>query len=392
MNLLDWCLLLLVVLYALSGYWQGFIAGAFATVGLVAGGIIGIWLVPHVLGQANPSVWVSVAALFVVLLTASFGQAVFQYAGTHVRNRIKWQPMRALDAIGGAALSVIAVLVVAWMLGVAVSGSQIPGLSTLVQNSRVLRTVNSVMPRAAQQTLRGFDNVVGSGFFPRYLEPFARERIVNVAPAPRRVLRDPAIEQDRAAVFKLRGNNQCGQGVEGSGFLYSPGRMMTNAHVVAGVTDPQVIVHGHDVPAQVVYYNPKIDVAVLKVPTSLGSTTIHFDQHGHSREAGAVLGYPQDGPYDAHPARIRSEQRLRSPDIYGQGTVTRNVFALRAVIRPGNSGGPLVSTHGKVLGVVFAASVSNQHTGYALTASQVSGPAAVGLTATNTVSTGGCAS
>lgn len=389
MNLLDWCLVALVLLYALSGYWQGFIAGAFATVGLVVGGIVGIWLAPHLLGAASPSLWVSLGALFVVLLGASLGQATLQYAGARVRNRIRWQPVRALDAIGGAALSVVAVLVVAWMLGVAVSGSRIPGLTPLVRNSQVLTSVNRVMPRAAQSTLRGFDNLVGSSVFPRYLEPFAPEQIIGVAPAPGRVVRDPDIQRAAPAVFKVRGNNKCGQGVEGTGFLYSPGRLMTNAHVVAGVSNPQVRVGTRDVPGEVIYYNPEVDVAVLKV--AINAPYLPFDQSGKAKEEAAVLGYPQDGPFRAEPARIRSQQRLRSPDIYGHGTVTRNVFSVRGLIRPGNSGGPLVSTAGKVLGVVFAASVTNSDTGYALTAEQVSDAAQRGLDTDTRVSTGGCA-
>lgn len=390
MNLLDWCLVVLAALYALSGYWQGFIAGAFATIGLVLGGLVGIWLVPHLLGQAKPSVWVSLGALFSVLIAASIGQAAFQYAGTRLRNTIRWQPVRALDAVGGAALSVVAVLVVTWMLGVAISGSRIPGISPLVRTSKVLIAVNNVMPAQAQDTLRAFDNVVGSSFFPRYLEPFAPERIVNVGPAPARVVRDPDIQRAAPAVFKIRGNNKCGNGVEGSGFLFSPGRLMTNAHVVAGVRNPTVRVGGRAIDATVVYYNPRLDVAVLKVP-SLKNPYLRFDRTGRSRETAAVLGYPEDGPFTSVPARIRSQERLRSPDIYGGGTVTREVFSLRSRIRPGNSGGPLVGTDGRVLGVIFAASVSNQDTGYALTAQQVSGPAADGLSADRRVGTGNCA-
>ena len=120
MNLLDWCLVLITLAYALSGYWQGFITGAFATVGLVLGGLFGIWLAPHLLGDVDPSLWVSLTALFVVLVCASFGQAILQYAGSRARDTITWQPVRSLDAVGGAVLSVVAVLVVTWMLGVAI--------------------------------------------------------------------------------------------------------------------------------------------------------------------------------------------------------------------------------------------------------------------------------
>jgi S1-C subfamily serine protease len=254
----------------------------------------------------------------------------------------------------------------------------------------VLAEVNEVMPSQAQALLRAFNNVVGSSFFPNYLEPFAPERIVNVAPAPRRVLQDPDIVRARASVFKLRGNNKCGQGVEGSGFLYNPHRLMTNAHVVAGVGDPKVLVGDSLKSAKVVYYNPKLDVAVLDVP-DLDGPYLAFDRNGRSKEVAGALGFPEDGPFDAEPIRIRAQQRLRSPDIYGRSTVTRDVFSLRGLIRPGNSGGPLVATSGKVLGVVFAASVTDTQTGYALTSQQVSDAAARGIGARTGVGTGDCA-
>jgi S1-C subfamily serine protease len=390
MNFLDWCLVVLTLAYALSGYWQGFITGACATAGLLLGGLAGIWLAPLLLGDAAPSMWVSLGALFVVLVMASVGQAMLQYVGTRLRERLTWQPIRAVDAVGGAALSVAAVLVVAWGLGVAISGSRIPGISPQVRDSQILVTVNKVMPVQAQQALRSFNNVVGSSFFPRYLEPFARERIVSVPRAERRVLRDPEIRAAANSVFKVRSNNRCGSGVEGTGFLYAPEKLMTNAHVVAGVTEPMVQVGEKSIRGTVVYYNPDVDIAVIDVP-ALDGPTIRFDLEGKENQQGAALGFPQDGPFNAQPVRIRGDQRLRSPDIYGNGTVTRHVFSLRGLIRPGNSGGPVVSTQGRVLGVVFAASVSDRDTGYALTADQVRRAAAVGLTSEQKVSSGNCA-
>ncbi|RYE77823.1 MAG: MarP family serine protease [Myxococcales bacterium] len=390
MNVLDWVLVVLVVLYALSGYWQGFIAGAFSTVGLILGGFLGIKLAPVLLGNASPSTWVSLGALFVVLIAASVGQAVFQYAGTKVRDRVQWRPVRALDAVGGAALSVVAVLVVSWMLGVAVSGSRIPTVGPMVRESTVLAKVNEVMPQRAQGALRAFDDLVGSSFFPRYLEPFAPERIVEVGPGPRRILTDPDVQNAQRSVFKVRSNNKCGDGVEGTGFLYAPGRLMTNAHVIAGVNDPKVKVGSDTLDARTVYYNARLDVAVLAVP-GLDGPTLKFDPDGEARQAAAILGFPQDGPFDAQPARIRSEQRLRSPDIYGAGTVTREVYALRGLVRPGNSGGPLVGDDGDVLGVIFAASLTSNDTGYALTADQVADAAQTGMESNGEVSTGNCA-
>lgn len=389
MNFLDWCLVLITLAYALSGYWQGFITGAFATVGLVLGGLVGIWLAPQLLGDVDPSLWVSLTALFVVLVCASFGQAFLQYGGSRVRDRITWQPVRALDAVGGAVLSVVAVLVVTWMLGVAISGSRIPGIGPMVRDSRVLSGVNDVMPAEAQGVLRSFDRVVGSSFFPRYLEPFAPEQIIEVSPAPGTVTKDPQVQKAELSVFKIRGNNRCGDGIEGTGFLYSPNRMMTNAHVVAGVTEPKVQVGTRSVDATVVYYDPDVDVAVLEV--DIDGPRIIFDKSGDPGQPGVVLGYPNDGPFDAQPARIRDQQRLRSPDIYGRGSVVRDVFSLRSKVRPGNSGGPLVSMDGKVLGVIFAASISDKQTGYALTADQVAEAAAKGLQRDERVSSGNCA-
>ena len=391
MNGLDWLLVLLVLAYAVSGYWQGFIAGAFATAGLLLGGLLGLWLAPLLLGEVNKGVWVSVAALFVVLVCATTGQAVLQFAGTRIRSQIRWQPVRALDAFGGAVLSMAAVLVVAWALGVAVSGTKLPWASTQVRGSVVLDRVNQVMPPDATRALSDFNDLVATSFFPRYLEPFARERIATVNPPPGTVNRDPDVRRAGRSVYKVRGTSSCGRGIEGSGFLYGPGRVMTNAHVVAGVDAPRVLVGDNEVPAQVVYYNPDVDIAVLAVD-GLRAAQLRFAPSAQRGQPAAVLGYPQDGPYDVRGARIRGQQRLRSADIYGEGTVVRGVYSLRALIRPGNSGGPLVSTDGRVLGVVFAASITDDDTGYALTAAQVAQPAASGLTGSSPVDTGECTS
>ncbi|MCP3424128.1 MarP family serine protease [Nocardioides pinisoli] len=389
MNALDWCLLALVGVYALSGYWQGFITGASATAGLLLGGLAGIWAAPLALGDAAPSLWVSLGALFIVIISASLGQALFQFVGARLRDRITWQPIRAVDAIGGSALSAVAVLLVAWALGVAVSGTRIGAFTPLVRDSSILAKVDETLPADSGEVLQAFNNVVGTTFFPRYLEPFAPERIVAVRPGDPRMLTDPDVIAAEASVVKVRGTNGCGSGVEGTGFFYAPGRLMTNAHVVAGVTRPEVEVGGSSVTASVVLYDPDLDIAVLSLPDT-GAFPLAFDTGVEPRDPVAVLGYPEDGPYDVESGRVRSEQRLRSPDIYGEGTVIRQVFSLRALIRPGNSGGPIVTSAGDVAGMVFAASVSDPDTGYALTAEQVAESAAEGLTAAAPVDTGTC--
>ncbi|MBO0847123.1 MAG: MarP family serine protease, partial [Nocardioides sp.] len=377
MNLLDWVLIVVVLLYAVSGYWQGFITGAFATFGLLAGGLLGVWLAPTALGDASPSILVSLAAVFIVILCASMGQALCQVAGARIRDRITWQPARAVDAVGGAVLSAVAALIVAWALGVALSGSGLRGITPLVRDSRILAEVNSVLPDAASSELSAFNDVVGTTFFPRYLEPFAPERIVSVPPGPHRMLTDPDVQRAADVVARIRSTNHCGQGVEGSGFVYAPDRVMTNAHVVAGVTNPVIDIHGTSVPGHVVYYDPDVDVAVIAVPTGT-VRALRFDGNARPGEGVAILGFPQNGPYDVQVGRVRADQRLRSPDIYGAGTVIRDVLSLRGLIRPGNSGGPVVDSSGHVVGVVFAASVTNGDTGYALSSQQVAQAAAAG--------------
>jgi S1-C subfamily serine protease len=389
-NVLDWVLIVVVLLYAVSGYWQGFVTGAFATFGLLLGGLVGVWLAPQALGDATPSILVSLAAIFIVIVCASLGQALFQLVGTRIRDHITWQPVRALDAVGGAVLSACAALLVAWALGVALSGSGLHGITPMVRDSKVLAEVDSLLPDSASSKLSAFNDVVGTTFFPRYLEPFAPERIVAVPPGPHRMLADPDVTRAEAGVVRIRSTNHCGQGIEGSGFVYSPDRVMTNAHVVAGVSDPVIDVNGTSVPAHVVYYNPQVDVAVLAVPT--GSVRpLRFETDTTAGEGVAILGYPQNGPYNVQAGRVRADQRLRSPDIYGGGTVIREVLSLRGLIRPGNSGGPVVDSAGHVVGVVFAASVTSSDTGYALSSQQVGQAAATGRVASRPVSTQGCA-
>jgi S1-C subfamily serine protease len=393
MNLLDWLLVVLVVAYAVSGYWQGFVTGAFATAGLLLGGLFGVWLAPVALGDANPSLLVSLGALFIVILAASLGQGLLQWGGAKIRDRITWQPVRALDAIGGAALSACAVLIVAWALGVAVSGSRIDGVTPMVRSSLVLSKVNELVPQGAGGLLDAFNDVVGTSFFPRYLEPFSPERIVDVQPGDRRMVRDPDVTRAGSSVLKVRGTNACGRGIEGSGFLYAEDRLMTNAHVVAGVDDPEVIVGDDTTDARVVFYDSDLDVAVLEFDSG-SIPALPFTAPGdpaQPKDPIAILGYPQDGPFDIETGRIRAKQTLRSPDIYGDGAVIRDVFSIRGLVRPGNSGGPIVDSAGQVAGVVFAASVTDDDTGYALTADQVRDAADEGRVSDTEQSTEGCA-
>ena len=374
-------------MYALSGYWQGFVTGAFATAGLLLGGIFGVWLAPRALGNAEPSAWVSIGALFIVILAASLGQAL-QYAGARIRDRITWQPIRAVDAFRRRPCPRPPY---SWSPGCSAWPS--PARAWVASPNRCAtqrcwpRSTRSCRTRATGCCARSTTSSARP--FPRYLEPFARERIIETDPGPQRRLRDPDVVDAAPSVVKIRAVNTCGSGVEGTGFVYADGRVMTNAHVVAGVDEAEVNFGDTVESARVVVYDPELDIAVLDVDTS-GVATLPFAFTGKAGTGVAILGYPEDGPYDVQPGRIRAEQRLRSPDIYGRGTVIRDVYSLRGKVRPGNSGGPILSSGGDVLGMIFAASITNADTGYALTAEQMRERAAQGVTSGSPVDTGAC--
>ncbi len=390
MNSLDLILAVVLVMYAVSGFVQGFLVNLAATLGLVVGGMIGMVVVPFLLPADGPTLSSSLLALALVVAAAGIGQVVGTSVGSAAREGVRPGTSRFFDSLGGSVLSAGAVLIIAWGLGYAVSGTSVPYLGTAVRDSAILDRVNGVMPHEATRVLRAFNRTLDANVFPRYLDPFEDESISSIAPPDPTALQAPGVRQASGSVVKVLGVASCQRGIEGSGFVYAPGRVMTNAHVVAGVSDPMVEVGDDRLSADVVVYDPNLDVAVLAVD-GLDQAPLRFDLSGEAGQDAVVLGFPQNGPFDARAARIRSQINMRSPDIYDQGQHLREAFAIRGLVRSGNSGGPLVSTDGAVLGVIFAASVTDSSTGYALTAGQVAAAASAGRSASGRVPTGACA-
>ena len=281
------------------------------------------------LGDAAPSLWVSLGALFVVLVMASVGQAMLPVRRHPVRDQITWQPIRAVDAVGGAVLSRGRRAAGGLDAGRRDQRLPDPGISPQVRDSQVLVAVNEVMPVQAQQALRSFDDVVGSSFFPRYLEPFAHERIVRSRPPTGGCSATPTSATPRPASSRSAATTGAAAAsrAPASSTPRRPADDQRPRRRRGDRADGAGRRRRRSTPT-VVYYNPDVDVAVIDVP-GLDGPTIRFDLDGKERQQGAVLGYPQDGPFDAQPVRIRGDQRLRSPDIYGNGTVTRHVFSLR---------------------------------------------------------------
>jgi S1-C subfamily serine protease len=391
-DLLDVILLAASLLFAVSGYRQGFVVGVLSFVGFLGGGVLGAKVAPGI-AQIGPlkDLPEALVGLGVVFIAASLGQVLATVVGAALRNRLTFKPARQADAIAGAAVSVISLLLVSWLVGTAVASSPFPTVASQVRRSYVLATVDGLVPESGKSFFASFRRLINDRGFPDVIGPFTSSRAPNV-PAPDPALsRSAVVVRARQQVLKITGEApSCGRRIEGTGFVYARERLMTNAHVVAGVRSPKVNAGGGRIlDATVVLYDSDRDVAVLAVP-GLDRTPLQFAGRARKGADAIVVGYPQDGPYTPVSARVAAVQKARGPDIYQRRTVVREIYALRATVLPGNSGGPLLAPDGGVYGVVFAAAADDPKTGYALTAAEVAGDARKGVTATQRVSTRGC--
>lgn len=388
---LDWILVLLVLLSAFTGYRQGFVVGVLSFVGLLGGAVVGAQLAPliarHFAGTIAP--FAGVATVFAV---ASLGRIGAGALGGVLRLRLRWGPARTVDSVGGAIVSGLAVLLIGWFIGSSLVQAPFPSVARQVNGSQVLAAVDHQVPVEVRSWFADFRTVVSGGGFPQVFGALGAERILPVAPVDPAVVLTPGIVRAKASMVKVTGDaKSCSRRIEGSGFVFADGRIMTNAHVVAGVRNPSVQIGGvgPSLPATVVVYDPRVDIAVLLV-NGLHAPILTFSAPLATAASAVVAGFPQDGPYTTTAARIRGEEHARGPDIYQDADVTRDIYAIRGEVEPGNSGGPLLDTNGAVAGVVFGKAVNDPSTGYALTATQVSAAANLGRTATLPVSTRGC--
>ena len=396
MDLLDLLLLIVCVGFAFSGYRQGFLIGVLSFLGFLGGGVLGAKYAPALHSAFGSHGNSAVFGLLTVFIAATLGQLVATAIGIAVRRRITWHPARVVDSFGGAAVSVISVLLVAWLVGTALAHSALGSVSRQVRHSSVLSHIDDVMPDSARTWFSSFRRLLDQNGFPQVFGAISPEHIVKVPPPDPKVANSRAVRLARPSIVKITGiASSCRRQLEGSGFVYASEHVLTNAHVVAGVQNPTVAtVDGRTFPAKVVLYDSDRDVAVLDVP-GLTAPPLSFTGPAGRGEGAVVAGYPQNGPFRPVAARIRGIEEARGPDIYQSKQVTRQIYSIYAVVRPGNSGGPLLDAaleggHPAVFGVVFAAAVDDAHTGYALTAHEVAADAAQGAQATQQVSTQGC--
>jgi hypothetical protein len=378
MTTLDWIIVALVALFGLIGFRRGFIVGALSLAGLVAGAVVGARVGPLLLPEGSRSPYAPLFALSGALLLGGLLASGLERLGARLRNGL-WIPgLGVLDGLLGAVLSMLIGLGLVWLAGAVVL--QTPGLHALrrdVQRSFVLRRLNAELPPSGPilNALARFDPL------PSISGPGAA-----VAPPSRGVLREPGVRAAAPSVVRILGN-ACGLGVEGSGWVAAPGLVVTNAHVVAGEHDTVVQAPGDAAgsrDATLVHLDVRDDVAVLRVP-GLGAPALALASNPSSGTAGALLGYPLNGPFDVEAARIGATRTVLSQDAYGRGPVRRSVTPLRGQVRSGNSGGPIVDAAGHVLTTVFASTTSGPRGGYGVA------NAVAGARTSGSVSSGACA-
>ena len=390
-DLLDVILLVACLLFLISGYRQGFVVGVLSFCGFLGGGVLGATFAPS-LARTGPlsSLPRTTLAIGLVFVLACLGQVVATLVGNVIRRKLVWRPLRTVDSLAGAAVSVVSLLLVAWLVGTAVASSPFTGLASQVRRSQVLDVVDKAVPGGAKGLFASFRRLIDDRGFPEVFGDLVPTKVRPVDPPDPALAGSAAVSAVRSRIFKVTGvAPSCSRRIEGSGFLFASEHVMTNAHVVAGVRHPKVEVDGAQRSATVVLYDPDRDIAVLYVP-GLSRAPLAFAGEARAGDNAIVVGYPQDGPFRADSARVRGAQNAKGPDIYQRKTVVREIYSLRARVRPGNSGGALISPQGKVYGVVFAAAADDPQTGYALTAKEVAGDAERGGASHSSVGTQGC--
>jgi S1-C subfamily serine protease len=378
-TVLDWAILAFTLALALWGYRQGLIVGALTLLGFGVGAFAGSRIGPLLLTKGSHSPYAPLCAALGALLIGALMAVTVESFALGLRERIVRRPfLNAADGAGGAALIASVALGLAWVFGaVLLHAPSTARLRADIQQSLILRSLNKVLPPSGP-LLNALDRVDPA---PTVLGPAA-----PVAAPNAKIASDPDVLDAGESVVRVL-STACGLGIEGSGWAVEPEVVVTNAHVVAGSSDTTVTTQdGVELDAVPIYYEPRQDLALLRVGAPLPPLPISSQRK--EGEDGAVLGYPENGPYSLSPARIGETRATISEDSYGKGPVERTIVAMSGAVRSGNSGGPLVNRRGDVVGTVFAATTSGPRGGFAIPAEQVR--EALGRTGLESVDTGPC--
>lgn len=357
MTVLDWAIIAFAVVLALWGYRQGLIVGALTLAGFAAGAFAGGRIGPLLLNGGSKSPYAPLFAALGALLVGALAAVTVESLALGMRARlIRGRLLHLLDGVGGAGLVAAVALGMAWVFGaVALHAPGTGQLRADVQRSTILRSLNVLLPPSGPvlNALRRVDPA-----------PSLAGPTMPVAPPDAAIARDPDVLRAGRSVVRVLGT-ACGLGIEGSGWAAAPNLVVTNAHVVAGQDDTTVTTgDGASLDSLVVHYDTRNDLALLRIDADLPALPIApVSRRGTT---GAVLGYPENGPYTITPARLGDTRTVLSEDSYGRGPFERRIIFLRGKVRSGNSGGPMVDSQGRVVATVFAATTAGPNGGFAI--------------------------
>lgn len=363
--ILDIVLLVALASYAIYGYRVGLIVSLGGILGVTAGVIAAFLAIPLVASWVSDNVWRVPIVLIVMLVLLGLGQVLGLAVGRLIRRALDRTPLKIFDRLLGAALDLIVAALLMSMLAFSISALGVPFLSQAIASSRVISTVNALTPDPAKALLAQLRSVAVQDGLPAIADAFAPR---TPPPAPTVVPDSAALDAAANSVVKITGNAyQCGQNQSGSGFVVARDRIVTNAHVVAGVSSPIVEPRsGGAYQGQVVYFDPARDLAVIAV-RGLSTPALPLGGNLAVGASAAFDGYPLGGPFQSGAAQVQSVPTVEMRDIYGKNPAPVELYYLSAEVQEGNSGGPLLNQAGQVAGVVFAKSTTSTSVGYALT-------------------------
>ena len=345
MTLTDLLLLAAVLLFAVAGFYRGFVGQVLSLAGVALGVLLGAWLGPHVL--PGGSELVPVASVFGAAFGAFLAALATGSLAAIARATLSRTPVLHLaDRVGGALVGGIVALALAWLAAVLFLNQPSLGLRRTIQASAIMPAlVEAVPPEPVLRTLERFDPLpildLGPGRLP---EP--DESVVD----------SPVASRAQGSVLRIEGTS-CGLGVRGSGWVVRTGLVATNAHVVSGQSDTQVFVPGEEGrrDATIVYLDPRNDVALLRV-TGLRAQPLPLSSAGDFPRQVVLLGYPGGGDLEAEAGTAGAPRGVFAPNAYGRGVVSRQVVELRGRVQKGDSGGPVIDATGEVVAMIFGAS------------------------------------
>lgn len=386
--ILDVVLVLILLGYLLHGYRAGLVLSLGGILGIAAGAVAAFFAVPLVNAGIAGSPWRVPVVLLVTVVVVLAGQAVGGAIGATLRRGVDRTPLRIIDRVAGAVIDVVVAALLMSMLAFGIGSLGVPSVSRVIASSTVITTVDGLTPDPVKALLAQLRTLVVQGGSTRIIDTVTPGAPVS---PPTLNTSTPALKTAARSVLKVSGDaSQCGQTQSGSGFVVAPGRVVTNAHVLAGVSEPVVQAPGGGVwIGRVVYFDPVHDLAVIAVdglptpPLQLAANLIDGD-------VAVFDGYPLGGPFQSKPATVDSVPTVGIQDIYRQSRTPMQIYDLAADVQHGNSGGPLLNRAGQVAGVVFATSASNAPVGYALTMQELAPVVAQAPSLTATVLAGHC--